>query len=168
MNNRKPLPLFVKAWMITDIVFCIIRMLIVALGIIGIASITSDDPAYQILWYELISNVLIVLVGLPAAILILNHQKIGVLLGHITLLFVGISFAVSILQIITMFGAPPPEIQGKVATNAYLIVQIVVAFVTLTARLTLAGFYFAALRKANRFFNREPNHTPNDSPPLPT
>ena len=150
MTEKQELPGFVTGWMITDLVFSGIRIVIILIGIVGVRSIPVDSPEYQQILTQITTNGLLAFTSIAAALLILFHHKIGIYLGYLALFFVGVSICSGIWG---SFENRTPE------NDAYFSGMIVGMILTLIVRLTLAGFYFKALQKANKFFSESERGT---------
>ena len=59
----KALPSFSVFFLVTDIVFCAIRIIMVLLALFGMSSMTSNDPLYLSGFFEIITGIGIVFFG---------------------------------------------------------------------------------------------------------
>jgi len=139
-------PSFVKGWMITDIVFCALRGLMVPLSILGYHTIEKSDPLYRTALFEIGSNIALAIVGLTAAIMILNRVKEGIPVAYLAVVCTLATFGVGVWQLsINLRGITnPAERGGFIAGGVFVIVL----------RFVLLGFYVTAVNKAKDFLSR--------------
>lgn len=141
-SGAVPMPGYVKAWMIVDIIFC-------GLHLIGFFSrATNLPPDLPILFkVSLALSLAIAGCGLPAAILVLIGKQQGVVLGWITVFVTGLSIVTQLLLAVGVAGGLDliaPQYTGWFAA-AFLIAIVV--------RIDLMFFYGIALSRANQAFN---------------
>jgi hypothetical protein len=137
-------PVFATVMASVDLGFCLIRVLLVLLGIVGLIMMKTEDPLYQTGGLELVTGVGIVLFGIPANILLLLRKPAGVPLGYLNILFTGLSMLVGIFQGNALF--------GKAGDGAEAAGMVVGLGVVLVIRLTLLIVYGAALSQAKKYF----------------
>lgn len=154
MVSDEPLPSFVKGWMITDLVFSIIRALIALLGLVGLGIIKSTDPLYIPGIFEVATNGGMAFFGIIAAVMILNKKESGIPIAYMTMLFTLANLGVAIWQ------AVGSNESSNDAEKAGFIVGVMLAF---AIRLTLLGFYFSAVNQAKAFLGRSSPFGSNDN-----
>ena len=89
---------FSKGWIITDLVFCSLRLIAALLGMVGASQIPDDNPLAPTFMFEVLAAMGIACFGIPANILILNGRRLGVALAWASLLFTALSLGVSVWQ----------------------------------------------------------------------
>lgn len=143
---NEPLPSFVKGWMIADIVFCALRGLMVPLSILGYHTIEKSDPLYRTALFEIGSNTALAIIGLTAAIMILNQVKEGIPVAYLAVVATLATFGVGAwqLSINLVKITDPAERGGFIAGGVFVFVL----------RFVLLGFYVTAVNKAKDFMSR--------------
>ena len=137
-------PVFATVMASVDLGFCLIRVLIVLLGIVGLIMTKEGDPAYATGGLEIITGIGIVLFGIPANVLLLLRKPSGLPLGYLNLLFTGASMLVGLLQGNALF--------GKASDGAQAAGIVVGLGLVLVIRLALLLCYGVALNLAKKFF----------------
>lgn len=139
-NRMAPLPGFSKGFIITDLVFCVMRIFIFLLGVVGLFMIKPKDMAIISGIIELITNFGIAVFGITANTLLLCRKKIGFPLAYICIA----------LTILNMFnGIWGLFLQPERANNTPTLIGILIGGLSVFAiRTVLIGFYIVALKKA--------------------
>lgn len=141
MIGAATLPTFCKTVFIIDLVLCVLRGLLVLVGVVGIMVLKQQQsPLYKTALLELCFNFLIFAAGLPANIGMLMKQSWGVVLAYVaglaTLASVGVG-CYHLPLVMEKFPDGSPERVG-----AYI-----GAGVTCLIRVALAGLLVAAAMK---------------------
>lgn len=89
---------FAKGWIITDLVFCSLKVVGVGLACYGASQLPADHPLRPTVFAEIAAGAGIALFGIPANILMLRGRRLGVTLAWVTLAFTAFSLAVSVWQ----------------------------------------------------------------------
>jgi len=93
------MPGFLKGWLITDLVFCACRVVLVLLAVIGGFMMEKDNPLAKTVWMEIASGVGIAVFGLSADILLLCRKGAGVALAVAALVFTFLNVGVGVYQL---------------------------------------------------------------------
>ncbi len=145
MMPEGPIPGFSKVMFIIAIVFCSFRLLFVLLAIPGYAILKQQgDPRIDTVLFEIGAGISMVLFGLPANVLMLCKNKMGIVLGYLYVLGVCGSLCVGLWQVsfvVDTFPEGSPERMGAMIGGI-----IVTGF-----RLTLVGIYVAAIMSFSRW-----------------
>jgi len=145
MMPERPIPGFCKVMFIIAIVFCVIRLLLVLLAIPGYAILKQQgDPMLDTVFFEVATGIAMVLFGLPANVLMLRKNQMGIILGYLYVLSVAASWCVGLWQlsfVINTFPEGSPERLGAMMSG------VIVAGI----RLTLVGIYIAAIMSFSRW-----------------
>ncbi len=148
MMPERSIPGFSKVMFIIAIVFCVIRLLLVLLAIPGYAMLKQQgDPMVDTVFFEVGAGIAMVLFGLPANVLMLCKNKMGIILGYLYVLSVAASLCVGLWQasfVINTFPEGSPERIGAMMGG------IIVTGI----RLTLVGIYVAAIMSFSRWEQR--------------
>jgi hypothetical protein len=131
---------FAKGWIITDLVFCSLRLIAGLLGVVGASQIPSDNPLAPTIMFEILTAMGIACFGIPANILLLNGRRLGVALAWTALLFTALSLGVSAWQMSIQM-----EIVADQATRFGMMVGAGIVFVI---RLGLNITYATVVYKA--------------------
>jgi hypothetical protein len=145
----KQLGTFVLTILIIDLVLCCLRLMLAALGLAGFAVIPLDDPMRATVVFEVGTGFAIALFGIPANLLILLKQRIGIYVAGIKIFFTLANILVGIWQASLQFGPMASEVEGPERAGMLVGFMIGVGFVVVF-RLVLMGLYIAALVKANK------------------
>jgi len=140
----QPLPGFVKGWVITDIVFCSFRVLLVAFSLIGTFMVLHQGTA---LFYsgvcEVLTGLVIAAVGLSANIGILCRKPWAIPAAKILIAATVASILVSVWQ--TMLSAS--------CHNRIQLAATIIGFLfAVGCRIVLLIFYVIAIKQASKFF----------------
>lgn len=136
----QPLPGFAKGFIITDLVFCVLRSFIFLLGIIGFFFLKPKELSLVNGIIELFSNFSIALFGIGANILLLMKRKEGVPLAFICIFFTVINMMNGIW---TLFLNPNAS-----KSPAALIGMVIGGIFVFSIRTILVGLYIFAIKKA--------------------
>jgi hypothetical protein len=149
------LPTYSVVMLIIDIVFRCIRILLVALGIVGILALGPADPIYFWGILEIITGVAMIVFGLLGDSLVLAKKKIGITLCWIALM-------VTVGNMIVGFCELPLLIQQQMAqapaaqADAMKIGMIVGVVFMATIRLSLIIAYAVAVAMAAKVLKNKP------------
>ncbi len=144
MEAKRSLPGFVKGWAIADLVFCVMRLLIIPISLLGLLTTPSKNPLAHTFIYELIFGIMIFVFGLWANIGILAHKRHSLFPAYVCVAATVGSFLVVVVQI---------AIKISYEKNAsYAIGMVACATALLILRGVLLGFYCTALKKTKAFF----------------
>jgi hypothetical protein len=135
---------FAKGWVITDLVFCGLRLMAALLGLVGASQIPDSNPIAPTIAYEVIAGMGIACLGIPANILLLNGRRLGVTLAWVSLLFTALSIGVSLWQI----GIQMDQVSDQAARAGMAGGVIVVIIIRLGLNIT----YAVVVHKAARLF----------------
>jgi hypothetical protein len=140
------LPRFCKGFFIADLVFCVLRLLIVLLGVAAFATLGPEEaPDAPSFGMEVITGLAIAVFGISGNILLLNRQRWAVVFGYLCVgatvasILVGVWGAVLGAQEI---GGNTPELAGFVVGAGFSVML----------RLALLGMYIVALAKFSAWF----------------
>lgn len=101
---------FVKAFIIMDLIFCLIRIPLVLFGVIGMMSKEVDlGPLKNSAVFEVGTGIAMALLGLIANGLLLMRNPMGVVFGWMALVATGGSILVGIWQVSIQLGMAPDE-----------------------------------------------------------
>lgn len=150
-DQGERLPGFAKGWMITDIVFCSLRLIAVLAGVAGLAVIEQlgNDDLYNAAALEVFSGLIIFLAGLPAAILVLNKKSAGIIFGWITVAATVASMLITfwVLSLTSQLGA---RMVGPAAAG-----HTAGVFLGVMIRAGLLVCYCIALVQAGKFISAQ-------------
>lgn len=145
---------FTKTFLILDIVFCCIRGLLAIIA----ATALNGPAAGGLLFLSLGVNSLLVVIGIPAAALLLLRKPIGVWLGRAT---IGL-WTLSIIEaVLSVFLLQVPAMQQQAANQgmdpgAMLVGAIIGGGVTVIIRIALLVCYAIAVTRAARTLEQHP------------
>lgn len=131
---------FAKGWIITDLVFCGLRLMAGLLGMVGLSQIPDDSPIAPTATLEVFTALCTACFGIPANILLLNGRRLGVALAWTSLLFTALSLGVSVWQINIQMELMPDQ-----ATRVGMMIG---GTIVLVIRLGLNITYAAVVHKA--------------------
>jgi hypothetical protein len=140
---------FVLTILIIDLVLCSLRLIMAALGVAGYAFIAPDDPMRATVIFEVGTGLAIALFGIPANLLILLKNRIGIYVAVIKIVFTLANMLVGIWQAFLQFGPMSGDVEGPERAGMLVGFMIGVGFVVVF-RFVLMGLYIAALVKANK------------------
>ena len=116
---------------ITDLVFCALRVPLVLIGFMGFAMVESNQLKLGIpmeyLWWETGTGLGIVVFGLLANILLLNNKRIGVLLGYVAIIAALASVVVGLFELVKLAdpaAKPAEETARKVGAIIGLVIRV--------------------------------------------
>lgn len=143
-----------KGFLIADIVFCLLRGALAAVGLASMGMAAGGEGLGGLIIVSAGVSGLLFLVGTPAAILMLMKKPIGVTLGRITVFL----WVLSILEgLATVFLIQVPQIKaqagGELGMGPLIIGLVVGGGVTLLIRGVLLFFYAKAVGRAGRVIN---------------
>jgi hypothetical protein len=138
-NDNKRLSGFEKGWIITDLVFCSLKLLFIVFGVYAFVNMDPSKAMYSTAVFELALNSSIMVFGLMANIMLLKMKRLGYALGIITLLCVGAFFVLTVFQMRILLASSPDS-----ATSFGILIG---SIVVVAIRLGLNIVYFTVLRK---------------------
>jgi len=137
----KPLPTFCTVMFITDLIIAVLRIPLVALGVVGYFALRDNDPNNALMatvMFEIATGFALVLTSLPADIGLLMKQRWAIVAGYLACAATIASMIVGLWQLVVTFqGAPRGPEQAAV---------VIGAVVAIGFRVAILGGYFAALR----------------------
>lgn len=142
-NPVVKLPVFVKILIIADLVFCFILIPKILIALQTLQAAGPDTPLYSAVFLEMITNILLVPIGLAGNILILLKKKIGayISIGNIVLMIILLGCGIySSVITIEQYGQEKFEL-------TFLFIGL---FFGIFVRVGYFGFYTAAVVKAYR------------------
>lgn len=146
-TETQSVPGFLKGWIIADIIFCSLRIVIVPLSIIGAFSIEPNNALRDAAITEIMTHTGILLFGISGNIFILRKKKLGIYLSSIALIFAAFQILGSVNKIHSQSTAFINETQKNffLASGA----------ITVLIRLITNSFYIFSLYKyiKNRYLN---------------
>ena len=145
----KSLGTFVLTILIIDLVLCSLRLIMAVAGLAGYALIDPDDPMRATVVFEVGTGLAIALFGIPANLLILFKNRIGIYVAVLKIVFTLGNLLVGIWQAFLQFGPMASEVEGPERAGMLVAFMIGVGFVVVF-RLVLMGLYIAVLVKANK------------------
>jgi hypothetical protein len=131
---------FAKGWLITDLVFSAMKVLFVALGLIGLQAGMVQGPLLPTVWFELACNAGVCAIGTTAAILLLKGRRAGLALGMAALLLVALSIAVTTWQFTITYetmGGGPQAVGAVIGYVATVLIRVALNVVYLVVLLGL-------------------------------
>ncbi|MEZ6137990.1 MAG: hypothetical protein R3C53_24160 [Pirellulaceae bacterium] len=146
-------PVYTTVMLIVDIVFRLIRMLLVSFSILGVSMMAADDPMYYWGIGEVVTGVLMAVCGLLGDGLVLGKKRIGLFFCWIALLATLGNLVVGLGEIPYMMAGQLADVPADQA-NAMRIGMWGGAIVMSIFRLALVVAYGVALVMAKRYFDR--------------
>ena len=141
-RESRRLPGFCKAVFILDLCFCVIRVGLVLLGLVGYVTLKRQEPTSPLLpsvTMELLTGLAIAATGIPASIAMLARQSWGAILAWMCVLATVASFGVGVWQLwLTIDAQAAPGTPQRIG---FLIGGGLVAMI----RLALVLLYVAAV-----------------------
>jgi hypothetical protein len=161
-KRASALPTFCFVIFILDLVFCGLRIPLVALSMVGAQMAQNDPMVARTGSMEILTGAAIALFGISAGVAFLCKQKWGAILGWLTCLATLASIGVGVWQasyMIDKFPANSPQRIGAVVGGG----------ISCLVRLALLGLYAFAIVKFVTFAGsrREPATIQGDFPPYP-
>ncbi|MCA9187094.1 MAG: hypothetical protein R3E01_34135 [Pirellulaceae bacterium] len=142
-EHREPVPVFCLVVLVMDLVFCGLRAAAVVLGMSILQSTENDATLARIIELgatEHVAGTLIVLLGIPANIFLLQRRKLGFYLGY--------GKIVAVVGSIIAMGMQLARFQQNIrAENSEQYVLLAIAVAILALRLALLLAYLLAVRK---------------------
>lgn len=144
---RAGLPAYCTTMFIISLVFCVIRVLLVGLGIVGMIAISqmaSPPPQATGAIWEVLSGAAMAFFGIIGNSLMLARKRVGFYFGIMLVIAVLCSFVVGIIQALSLASVQPegsPELIG----------MMIGAGVMILIRLGLLGAYILALAKFKKW-----------------
>ena len=140
---------FNKGWIITDLVFCVLRVPLVLLGIVGMISLGAGSPLIPAVVAEVLSGLGICLFGIVGNTLLLMRKPAGVPLAWLALLSVLLSVLVGIWQLSIQM--------APVTDNAHRLGMMIGAAFVFVLRVGLNVVYAAVVvRVKNNLATQQP------------
>jgi hypothetical protein len=142
-QRRSSLPGYCVTMFIISLVFCVLRVLLVGLGIVGMIAISrmpSPPPQATGALWEVLSGVGIAFFGITGNSLMLARKPIGFYFGVMLALCVAASFIVGIVQAFSAAQAVPqgsPEFIGLLVGAAMMMLiraALLVAYIVALAK----------------------------------
>lgn len=109
------LPGFCKVVFIFDLVFCILRLPLAALGVVGYFAMIQENPGDPLLAtviFEIVTGAGIVAFGITGNSLLLAQKSWGVYLGFLAVIFTIGSIAAGLWQLWLAMQPMPPKMQA--------------------------------------------------------
>ncbi|MEZ6123154.1 MAG: hypothetical protein R3C49_08280 [Planctomycetaceae bacterium] len=149
---------FSRGMFIAGLVFCGIRIVMVALAFLGYSTIRqqqADHPLLSGIRWEIVTGIGIVAFGITANVLLLSGNRRGIPLGWCLVAAVVGSVAVGLLQTSIQFSYLPYGSPERV--RAWIGLVSVLAI-----RAGLLAGYAVALRQTSALFDRHSSSSPNE------
>lgn len=144
-EENKALPGFVKGFVITDLVFCSLRIIITLLGCAGLVGVGKDSPLFYPYMFEVLFNFMIVMFGVSGNIMILSKKPIGIKFAQMNIIVTIGSVLVGGWQVFAKFtNNDTPSLIGTIIGFSVVVIM----------RCVLLGFYCSAIAKAKVFFSK--------------
>lgn len=146
------MPGFCLAMFVVSLIFCVLRIPVVALGAIGWMQIAAGrvepSPVLASVPFEVLSGAAIVLFGLIGNTAMLLKQRWGIVVGYLTVFSSVCSMGVAVWQLSYLFQdtAGLPQQAGVVSGGAF----------TLLIRIAIVGLYAAAIMTFSKWLASRP------------
>jgi len=140
-------PGFVLGWAITDLVMCLMRLMIVFFWTFGMIMAFNQNmmifSMFMVFLSEIVSGSIMVLCGIPAGICLICRKRFGVKLAYAAIIFT----IINILIDSGLWGSTAWVKSGgeMLAITAFMLIS-------LAGRVTLLVFYWKAVKRASKYF----------------
>lgn len=146
-SHAASMPTIVTVMAILSLIFCLIRIPLVAMGIMGYSELAAlGHPMAMAAPWEILTGIGMVICGILGNILLLAKKRAGVAIGWGLMGCTIGSIAVGLWEASIMLGQFPDGSPQKVG-------GYIGAAITLVIRLALVVLYIIALNKASAFLN---------------